>query len=154
METRKEKKAPEFRILVVDDEKNVCTLLKETLKEKYQVDTCYNVNDALYTIESFNYDLVITDLKLEDASGIDVLKYAKQKDKFTEVIIITGYGSIETASEAINLGVSSYLNKPLKISDLCMQVERAVASRNFHLKSIRLLNQPDSKEILDARAYT
>ena len=153
METRKEKKAPEFRILVVDDEKNVCTLLKETLKEKYQVDTCYNVNDALYTIESFNYDLVITDLKLEDASGIDVLKYAKQKDKFTEVIIITGYGSIETASEAINLGVSSYLNKPLKISDLCMQVERAVASRNFHLKSIRLLNQPDSKEILDAREH-
>lgn len=142
-----------FRILVVDDEKNVCILLKESLKDKYLVDTCYNVNDALYNIESTSYDVVITDLKLQDASGIDVLKYAKRKDKFTEVIIITGYGSVETASEAINLGVSSYLNKPLKIDDLHMQVERAVASRNFHLKSIRLLNQPDSDEILDVRDH-
>lgn len=153
MGTSKVKKASEFRILVVDDEENVCTMLKETLKDKYQVDTCYNVNDALYNIESTDYDLVITDLKLEDASGIDVLKYAKKKDKFTEVIIITGYGSIETASEAINLGVISYLNKPLKINDLYIQVERAVASRYFHLKSIRLLNQPDSKDILDVREH-
>lgn len=143
----------EFRVLVVDDEKNVCTLLKESLKDKYLVDTCYNVNDALYNIESASYDVVITDLKLQDASGIDVLKYAKRKDKFIEVIIITGYGSVESASEAINLGVSSYLNKPLKIDDLHMQVERAIASRNFHLKSLRLLNEPDSKEILDARDH-
>ena len=86
------KKPSEFRILVVDDEKNVCMLLKESLKDKYLVDTCYNVNDALYNIESTSYDVVITDLKLQDASGIDVLKYAKRKDTFTEVIIITGYG--------------------------------------------------------------
>lgn len=147
------KEPRKFRILIVDDEKNVCTLLKEGLKSKYQVDISYNVNDALYNIESFNYDVVITDLKLQDASGIDVLKYAKGKDKFIEVIIITGYGSVETASEAINLGVSSYLNKPLKIDELHMQVERAVASRNFHIKSIRLLNEPNSKEILDARNH-
>ena len=153
MEAIEKKKASEFRILIVDDEKNVCILLKEALKEKYKVDICYNVNDALYNIESFDYDLIITDLKLEDASGIDVLKYAKQKDKFTEVIIITGFGSIETASEAINLGVSSYLNKPLKINDLSMQVERAAASRSFHLKSIQLLSQTEGKDMLDAREH-
>jgi len=128
-------------------------MLQETLKDKYKVDACFSANDAFRHIRSAEYDIVVTDLKLEDGSGIDVLKRAKQKDKFTEVIMITGYGSLQSASEAINLGVISYLNKPIKINDLCIQVERAVASRIFHLKSMSLIYHPTYKEVSGAKDH-
>ena len=104
-------------------------------------------------IDSIDFDLVITDLKLPDISGIEVLSYAKGKDEYTEVIVITGYASLDSATLAINLGVNSYLIKPLAITDLLIQVEKAVASRLFHLKSIRYMQQfdtmaPDDKEHL------
>ncbi len=138
------KQSSDCRILIVDDEKNLCDMLGETLKEKYQVEVGYSANDAFRYIKANKYDIIITDLKLEDGSGIDVLKLAKGKDEFTEVIIITGYGSLETASKAIDLGVTSYLSKPLKLNHFIQQVDRAVASRLFHLKSIRLMMHSDS----------
>ncbi len=137
------KKPSDCKILIVDDEKNICDMLAETLKDDYQVEVGYSTNEAFRLIKNNSYDIVVTDLKLGDGTGIDVLRLAKELDEFVEVIIITGYGSLETASEAINSGVTSYLNKPLKINRFTQQIERAVASRLFHLKSIRLLTNLD-----------
>lgn len=139
-------------LLVIDDEKLLCDLLKESLQDKYKVETSYCAADAAQLIKEKDFDVIVTDLKLPDGSGMDILKLAKKKDKFCEVIIITGYGTLESASESINLGVTSYLNKPLAIHDFAMQVEKAVASRLFHLRSINLINHtvydtiPDVKE--------
>ena len=134
----------ECRFLVVDDEKSLCDLLVEALKEQYFVEACYTAGEAFGCLEKADYDVVIADLKLPDGSGIDILRAAKEKDRHTEVIIITGYASLETASEAIGLGVSSYISKPLVIKDLQVQIDKAVASRIFHLKSLLLMAQADS----------
>jgi diguanylate cyclase (GGDEF)-like protein len=72
-----------------------------------------------------------------------VLEHAKRKDEFTEVIVITGYASLDSATLAINQGVYSYLLKPLQIAEFIIQVEKAIASRLFHLRSIRLMMQSD-----------
>ncbi|MGD9202474.1 MAG: diguanylate cyclase [Chitinispirillia bacterium] len=147
------KSPSECSILIVDDEEKVCSMLKEALKSKYQVETCYSASDAFDKIELFSYDIVVTDLKLNDGHGIDILKRAKEKDKYIEVIIITGYGSFESAADAINLGVTSYLNKPLKIDEFTMQVERAIGSRIFHMRSVSLINESDYNTIPDVQKH-
>ena len=92
-------------------------------------------------LEESEFDVVISDLKLPGVSGLEVLKFAKEKDDFTEIMIITGYASLESATSAINLGVSAYLTKPLAIADFLMQVEKAVATRLFHLKSAMFMKE-------------
>lgn len=131
------------RILVVDDEEAICGFLAEALGTTYRVDTVLTAGDALSLIEENDYDVVITDLRLPDASGMDIVRAAKDRDELTEVIIITGYASLESAAEAINRGVASYLMKPLQLDSLLAQVERAVSARLFHLRSVRLIRDPD-----------
>ncbi len=131
-------------ILIVDDDPAVNSFLKRALQENYRtIHTAESVEAATQKIQDEIYDLVVTDLKLPDGSGMDVLKTAKQKDPYTEVIMITGYATIDSAAEAINLGVTSYLLKPLSVDDFLYQVEKAVAGRIFHLKSVMLMENTD-----------
>lgn len=143
MENSLVKRPPDCKILIVDDEKVICDLLEEALSPLYKVISCKNGKDAFSKIDSTDFDIIVTDLKLPDVSGLDVLSYAKAKDEYTEVIVVTGYASLDTATVAINLGVYSYMIKPLAITDFLIQVERAVASRLFHLKSLDLMRQLD-----------
>jgi diguanylate cyclase (GGDEF)-like protein len=126
-------------ILVVDDEEIICDLLDSILKESYKVVTCRTGKEALTLIAERDFDIVISDLSLPDVSGLDVIKYAKEKDDFTEVLIITGFASLDSATIAINMGVSAYLTKPLSVNNLLLQVEKAVATRLFHTKSLELM---------------
>jgi diguanylate cyclase (GGDEF)-like protein len=84
-------------------------------------------------------------------TGIEVMGFAKSKDAYTEVILVTGYASLESATNAIDLGAMSYIEKPLNVQDFLIQVEKAIASRLFHLKSITLMQQSGemSAEIKD-----
>jgi diguanylate cyclase (GGDEF)-like protein len=151
MENSLYKKPTDCQILIVDDEELTCDMLRDSLEPAYKVWTCHDGANAFKLMEEIDFDLVITDLKLPDVSGLDVLSYAKGKDEFTEVIVITGYASVDSATLAINLGVYSYLEKPLSIADFLIQVQKAIASRLFHLKSIRLMHRfddiaPDEKD--------
>jgi len=118
-------------------------MLRDALGDKYSVSTSSNGVSAYKMIDSCDFDIVITDLKLPDCSGIDIAGYVKSKDEYTEVIVITGYASLDSATLALNLGVFSYIVKPFSISELQIQVEKAVALRLFHLKSIMLMQQSD-----------
>jgi len=130
------------RILVVDDEKNICDLLCAVLKSKYDVEASQSVKKALELIDEHRgYDLYVTDLRLPDGSGIDVLRKAKAIDHYSEVIIITAYASLDTAMSAVNLGAYSYLTKPVSLAHFTALVEKALMSRMFHLESKRLLDQ-------------
>ncbi len=129
------------RILIVDDEKALCSFLAEALEDKHKVTTSYTGRDAVELIQNKTFDIVITDLRLPDIDGIEILKRAKEKDEFVEVIMITGYASLDSASKAINLGASSYLTKPLRLDEFTDQVDRAVASRSFHIKSLQIMEQ-------------
>jgi diguanylate cyclase (GGDEF)-like protein len=135
------KRPNECDALVVDDEKVICDLLETALKGICRVTACGNGRDAMALIGSRDFDIVIADLKLPDISGIEVLKEARRKDDHTELLIVTGHDSIETAAEAVTVGVSSYLMKPLSLDYLRLQVEKSIANRLFHLKSIMLMRQ-------------
>lgn len=138
------KRPSDCTVLIVDDEEVICELLGSTLQDSYRVSLCQSGRRALELIEEGGFDLVIADLKLTDMSGIDVLRFAKEKDDLTELMVITGYASLESAARAITLGVSAYLTKPLSLADLLLQVEKAIATRLFHLKSISLMQESDS----------
>lgn len=129
-----------YTILIVDDEQKICELLKAVLETRYNVHTSLCTKDALALIDEHQYDLVVTDLKLPDGSGIDILKHAKAKDDHTEIIIITAYASLDTATDAINLGAASYLTKPISVADFSAHVEKQVAHRAFYLKSRMLMS--------------
>ena len=137
------KRPNECEILVVDDEEEVCLLLEAALKDMCRVVTCRDGKTALSHIEARDFDVVIADLKLPYVSGMDVLRAARKKDDFAELLVITGFASLESAAESIEIGVASYLFKPISITDLRIAVEKAIASRLFHLKSLMLMKHPD-----------
>lgn len=135
------KRPSDCAILVVDDEEIICELLESALHGTYRVTTCLSGAEALRLLEQHSFDVVISDLGLPGVSGLDVLRFAKDKDDFVEIMIITGFASLESATSAINLGVAAYLTKPLAIADLQLQVEKSVATRLFHLKSLRFMKE-------------
>jgi diguanylate cyclase (GGDEF)-like protein len=131
-------------VLVVDDEAKICDLLRMTLKAFYDVETAGSLEQAKALMGARRFDLVCTDLRLPDGNGIDVLRHAKAADQSIEVIIITGYASLDTATAAINLGASSYLTKPISISAFLMQVKRSLANREFCFESKRLAERTEA----------
>lgn len=137
------KRPNECTILIIDDDEVICNLLAKALKKDYKILTSLNGKSAIATIEKKDIDVVVTDLKLPDVSGLEVLKFAKSKDEYTECIVITGFASVDSATIAIDLGVTSYLTKPLNLTDLKIQIQKAIASRLFHLKSLSMMQQMD-----------
>ena len=100
-------------ILVVDDEESVLGVFQKILqKTEYTVLTANNGKAALEHVEMGRPNLVVLDLKLPDMSGIDVLRRVKRVNENIEVIMITGYGTIETAKKAMRLGAYEYITKP------------------------------------------
>lgn len=128
------------KILIVDDEKLVRDFLFETLKRKnYDVQTAVNGQKAFAALKESHFDLVITDMKMPDHTGIDVLKKVKELSPETIVIIITAYGSIENAVEAMRLGAFNYLIKPFTPDTIEALVEKAkehskLVAENSYLK--------------------
>jgi len=123
------------RILVVDDDENILQFLKRALQEHYSVDSALNLADALDLFDENSYAVIVTDLQLGQDSGMSLARYAREKDPYVEVIIITGHASVESAREAIDLGVVSYLTKPIDLVTLRLQVNRSVMSYSFNVRS-------------------
>lgn len=132
--------AARHSVLVVDDEPNICSLLCDILKDKYDVTPCAGVVEALSLVKQNRYDVVVTDLRMPDGNGIDILREAKKLDDAVEVIIITAYASLDTAMSAVNLGASSYLTKPVSLANFVAQVGKAIANRQFRLRSRTLMD--------------
>ena len=119
-------------ILVIDDEDKTRTVLIMLLEEHgYMVTGVSTATEALRRINEEVYDLVITDLKLDDMSGMDILKAARQADPTMEVIVLTGYGTVESAVEAMKLGAFDYIKKPWVTDELLMRVERALSRKRM-----------------------
>ncbi|MDR0307033.1 MAG: GGDEF domain-containing response regulator [Chitinispirillales bacterium] len=129
--------------LIVDDDGVMAGVLKSALATRLNVTVCGSAGEAIPLIGANNFDIVVTDLTLPDASGIDVLTFAKSRDDFVEVLVITGNATLDSATAAINLGAASYLIKPFPISDFISSIDKMLASRLFHLKSLKLMKQSD-----------
>ncbi|MDL1970037.1 MAG: sigma-54 dependent transcriptional regulator [Candidatus Desulfofervidaceae bacterium] len=114
------------KIAIIDDEKIVCSHLKKIFsKEGYDVITFLRGEEALKHITFNHPSIVLLDLKLPDVDGLEILEKIKSISPETEVIIMTGYASIETAIEAIKKGAFHYLTKPLKLEELRLLIKKA-----------------------------
>ncbi len=115
------------KILVVDDEKLICMSLRNRLaKEGYEVLTAASGEEGLEAVRDESPDLILLDIKLPQADGIEVLKEVKAIDPAISVIMITAYGNVETAVTAIKLGASDYINKPFNMDEVAVIVKNVL----------------------------
>jgi len=120
------------RILLVDDEPSVLLTLSSILRlEGYQVDEASGGLAAMAAVQQQHYDLVLTDLKMPEADGIAVLAEVQRISPQTVTVIMTGYASLESALQAIQLGAYEYLLKPTEVSDLLLAVRRSLERKRF-----------------------
>jgi DNA-binding NtrC family response regulator len=114
------------RILLVDDEVVFTNNMSKLLNNRGYLVTAVNSGDsAIQKLEAEDFDVVVLDLKMPGMDGITTLKEIKKLDLFTETLILTGHGSIDTAMEAIKLGAYDYLTKPCEIDELVAKIEGA-----------------------------
>lgn len=126
----------EINVLIVDDDKVLCKMLEDMLSEeaKLKVTSANNGLDAIEKIKGGNFDLILTDLMMPGANGIEVLRTAKEIDEGVHVVIVTGFASLETAVEAVRKGAYDYITKPFKLDEIRIVVQNAS-------ERIRLLRQ-------------
>jgi DNA-binding NtrC family response regulator len=130
------------RILVVDDEADICEILRVFLEKMgYAVDVASSGGQALDLIGRQGYDVIITDLDLGDMSGMEVLAGIKRQRVASEVIMISGYGTVEHVSEAFGLGASAYIQKPITFAEVDARMKEALARRRFSASVDRILRK-------------
>jgi len=127
----------DFHILVVDDEEIARTNMEYILrKEGYQVSTAANGLEALEKTRKREFDLILTDLKMEKMDGIQLLESVKQTAPHTDIVMITGYATVSSAVDALKKGAAHYLPKPINLDELRATV-REILERKRHLQMTR-----------------
>lgn len=125
-------------ILVIDDEEIVRVSCIRTLQpEGYNVKVVKSGIEGLKMIEKENFDLVLTDLKMPDMDGIEVLKKVKEGWPDTEIIVITGYGTVSSAVQAMKFGSFDYLEKPFTPDQLLLVVSRALEKKRLIIENLQ-----------------
>jgi len=114
-------------ILIVDDEKDFCTVLSDSLsKEQYRILTALNGKTALRLVKKESPDLVLLDIKMPGMDGIEVLNKIKKMKRETVVIMLTAFGTLETARKAMKLGAYDYVTKPVDLLLLKSLIKEAL----------------------------
>ena len=133
------------RILIIDDEHIARRALQRILGNKgYEIKTAANGKEALGILEKERFSLVLTDMVMGDIDGLDILSKTKKIDPDTEVIIMTGYGSVNSAIEAIKQQAFHYLEKPVRPEEVRLLVIRALEKRRLGLEVQNLREKLDS----------
>lgn len=140
-------------VLVIDDKESIRKMLRQTLvAEGHDVESAANGFEGIKKTKSKQYDVVLTDLKMPDMDGISVLSAVKEENPDASVIVMTAYGTIETAVEAMKRGAFDFLTKPFDTDHLNVLIKRALETRqlmneNLMLKEALKLNLGESKII-------
>ncbi len=130
------------KIILIDDEKRMCESLTALLtNDGFQVSAYQQAQEAVDAIRASKVDLVITDIKMPDYSGLEILKIVKEVDEDIPVILMTGYASLDSAIEAITHGAYDYLMKPVEYTHLGLAVRRAIEKRRSDLYRLRLMEE-------------
>lgn len=139
-----------FNILIVDDQKNMRESLAIAFKRAgYNVDSVENGENAVKLQGDNLYDLVMLDLKMEDMDGLEVLSHIKQINLATEVIVMTAFGTIDSAIEAMRKGAYDYATKPFQLTDILSVVERALEKKRLTDKVANLQREIKDKYKFD-----
>jgi len=130
------------RILLIDDSPDILVNLSEYLRnEGYDVETSADGEKALSMIERKFFDVILTDLMMPHLDGMEVLKYVTKYSRDSICMILTGYGTIKNAVEAVKLGAFDYLTKPVKMDEILITLRRALEFRNLKRENENLKNQ-------------
>jgi DNA-binding NtrC family response regulator len=122
-------------ILLVDDEEVFISNMSKLLTSRgYRVTVAQSGNEAIRALEQHSVDVIVLDLKMPGMDGLTTLKEIQKLGLFTETLILTGHGSIDSALEAIKLGAYDYLTKPCEIEDLVVKIEGAWAKKDDSAK--------------------
>jgi DNA-binding NtrC family response regulator len=138
-------------MLVVDDEAGIRDILAEAFKDKFSVLAVSNGVKAIELLESQRFDVVITDLKMPEKDGIAVLRAARASAFDSPVIMLTAYGTIETAVEAMRLGARDFIAKPFKLKEIELKVEKIVGGTRPQRSH---LGGPDLRRMVGESAET
>jgi len=134
------------RILIIDDEKSILDLLSVVFKkEGYKVETALSAKAALDFISNDDFDLILTDIKLPQMSGMKILKHIKDKDPEMPVVMITAYGTIKQAVEALKMGALDYVVKPVNMEELKIIVAQGLEKRRIQAENVLLKRELKEK---------
>ena len=135
-----------YRILVVDDDLEMCGLLSDVLsQEGFSALTISESLEASKTIKKEEFDVIITDLRMKGLKGLDLLEEAKRVAPLTPVIIITAFGTIESAIQAMKMGAYDYITKPFQIDEIVLTVKKALENRLLKKEVVRLRKEVESR---------
>ncbi len=138
-----------FKVLIIEDEKNMVWALTNALKQDgYQIESVLRGDQALEAIESHNPDLVLLDIKLPGMDGISVLSAIRSAGNDVPVIMMTAHGTLDTAIQAIKLGATDYLSKPFELEEMKITVKKALQFGEM-TKEIHFLKDELNKNLKD-----
>ncbi|MCF6149493.1 MAG: sigma-54-dependent Fis family transcriptional regulator, partial [Candidatus Kuenenia sp.] len=134
------------KILIVDDEKLMRISLESQLKkEGFDVSSVDNANEGLHLIKAEEFDVVVTDLRLPNMSGMELLKEIKNYNQDIIVVIMTAYGTLESAVAATKEGAYDYIAKPFSTDELIIKLQRALQHKNTTAEVNRLRKEIQSE---------
>jgi len=137
------------KLLVVDDEKNTRDALRRALEDDFEVFVAANVESSKNLMKSELMDVVLTDLRLGTESGLDVLRLCQRHNNLAPCVVMTAYGSVESAVEAMRQGAYDYVTKPLDLEHVQLLLQRAVRTVQVEKENIHLKAQLDRSFGLD-----
>ena len=132
--------SPQGSVLVVDDELGPRESLRMILRPLYEVKTASNGQEAIQFLQQGKIDLITLDLKMPGLSGLEVLREIKKMNVDAAVIIITAYGTLTNAHEAIRYGAVDFISKPYNATDILAVVRRTVEQKQYNLRMKKLLD--------------
>lgn len=138
-----------FKLLIVDDDADYTNVLKRILSaDRYTIQTANSGEDAIFKLQLSHYDLVLTDLMMGGMNGIELLEFVKKQSQHTDVILITGYGTVENAVEAMRKGAHSYFIKGNDPEELLLTIEKIVENTRLRKRHTALVKSLDTQRVI------
>ncbi|MCP4671537.1 MAG: response regulator [Desulfobacula sp.] len=123
------------KVLLVDDEKDFLEIMAQRMEARgFEITTAQSADQALSIIEKKPFDAIIMDFQMPGMDGMEALKAIKAKSPELQIILLTGYATVEKTVEAIKAGASDFLEKPADIEVLSDKIKKATADKNLHVK--------------------
>ena len=139
------------KILVIDDDTSFCVMLKTFLQKKgYEVTNAFTAREAEEAIKNQTFDVVLTDIRLPDSDGIQILKSIKEVSFATQVILMTGYTDIKTAVSAMKMGAYDYVGKPINPDEILHTIEQSLKKKS---EKPEIAEKKAEKQIVPTSAF-
>ena len=128
-----------IRILLAEDDEIMHITIRDRLeKYRWQVDVATDGGKAISLLDQHSYRIVISDVRMPKLDGMALLKHVRENAPYTDIIMMTGYGSVESAIGCLHQGAADYLLKPFDMDDLVIRINRILAVQNLKAKTISL----------------